>query len=48
MRHRNRTLCDGTDAVAMVNLYEDADGKCRLTVLANKKSMSITTYNYSK
>lgn len=33
-RHRNRTLCDGTDAVAMVSLYEDADDRL---ALANKK-----------
>lgn len=37
MRHRNRTLCDRTDAVAMVSLYEDADSRCNLTALANKK-----------
>ena len=38
MRHRNRTLCDGTDAVAMVSLYEDADDRCHLKALANKKA----------
>lgn len=37
VRHRNRTLCDGTDAVAMVSLYEDADDRCHLRTLANRK-----------
>lgn len=47
MRHRNRTLCDGTDAVAMVSLYEDADDRCHLKALANKKHGYYTTDNYS-
>ena len=29
--------CDGTDAVAMVSLYEDADDRCYFIALANKK-----------